>query len=78
MNDLKILNEGRKDLLNPLNEEEMNFLLGGLESSSSTIVSCKKGYSAMECKCGYQGPSFPQWSTSTQTQTQNQAPSPNS
>lgn len=56
MKDLKILNEGRKDVLNPMNEEEMLFLMGGLTSSGA--VSCKKGYTSMECKCGYQGPAF--------------------
>lgn len=56
MNELKILNSGRKDLLNPMNEEEMNFLIGGIDSQVE--VSCKKGYTTMECKCGYQGPAF--------------------
>lgn len=42
MSDFKILNEGRKDVLNPLNEEEMNYLMGGLDSSSSNAVSCKR------------------------------------
>lgn len=54
MKDLKILNDGFKDLLNPMSEEEMSFLLGGAADS----VSCKKGYTSMECKCGYQGPAF--------------------
>ncbi|ETD21329.1 MULTISPECIES: hypothetical protein [Prevotellaceae] len=56
MNDLKILNHGRTDLLNPMNDEEMNFLTGGVDSQVE--VSCKKGYTSMECKCGYQGPAF--------------------
>lgn len=61
MEDLKIINKGRPDLLNPMNEEEMNFVLGGTEAGSD--VSCKKGYSAYECKCGYHGPAFPTTST---------------
>lgn len=69
MSDFKILNEGRKDVLNPLNEEEMNYLMGGLDSSSSNAVSCKKGYTSMECKCGYQGPAFLQGASGTQSQT---------
>lgn len=56
MNDLKILNRGRTDLLNPMSDEEMNFLTGGVDSQVE--VSCKKGYTSMECKCGYQGPAF--------------------
>lgn len=32
MNDLKILNRGRTDLLNPMSDEEMNFLTGGVDS----------------------------------------------
>ena len=43
MKDLKILNDGFKDLLNPMSEEEMSFLFGGAADS----VSCKKGYTSM-------------------------------
>ena len=39
-----------------MSDEEMNFLTGGVDSQVE--VSCKKGYTSMECKCGYQGPAF--------------------
>lgn len=39
-----------------MSDEEMNFLTGGVDSHVE--VSCKKGYTSMECKCGYQGPAF--------------------
>lgn len=72
MNDLKVLNSGRKDLLNPMNDEEMNFLIGG--DDSSVKVSCKKGYTSMECKCGYQGPAFLTGGSSTPTAEETPAP----
>lgn len=53
MKDLKILNEGRKDLLDLMNENEMNFILGG---TGQEPVFCKRGYTPISCKCGYQGP----------------------
>jgi len=56
MKDLEVLNHGRTDMLNPMNDEEMNFITGGVDSQAA--VSCKKGYTSMECKCGYQGPAF--------------------
>ena len=51
MDDLKILNNGLKDLLNPMKEEEMSFIVGG-----TVEVTCQEGYSSHECKCGYHGP----------------------
>lgn len=59
MKDITILNEGNKDFLNPLDEKEMNFIKGGVNSDMESSVTCKKGYSSSECKCGYSGPAFP-------------------
>lgn len=36
-----------------MNENEMNFILGG---TGQEPVFCKRGYTPISCKCGYQGP----------------------
>lgn len=54
MQELKVLNPGLQDALNPFSEEEMGLVLGGRGCKEQ--VSCMKGYTATGCNCGYQGP----------------------
>lgn len=56
MNNLKIFNQGQTDKIDLLNDEEMGFLFGG--EDAPVIVSCQKGYTAFQCKCGYHGPAI--------------------
>ncbi|WP_185116842.1 hypothetical protein [Dysgonomonas massiliensis] len=51
MKKLEVLQDGNADDLDLLSDEAMNRLKGG--------TSCKKGYSADFCECGYSGPAMP-------------------
>lgn len=57
MNKIKIMNEGRSDNLDPLEEDQMCFLFGGEPKDKDSIfVICFKGYTKSSCNCGYLGP----------------------
>lgn len=56
-NDLEIINKGRNDILNPMSEREMNFLFGGINEPDDLVI-CKKGYTRVQCLCGYSGPAL--------------------